>query len=287
MSDHRKGKSIWKRYEKPRGEARAESDGKLYYRINRKTGRIETNLLEWERSWKNVKILEYPTRFANELRLGERVQYDLAQILAANVMLPDVDTAREYWVPTPEQTEELNAIAARPARDARSNLMFLEWREARLAENARRKALNEISKTRIDLEVKDLKERGDTVNKIMGKILEDMTKASREKIEKYHKEPPEPVEGEEEEDEGPLTLEEAREVGDWLFIFEAARETHMFQGVTNDRVLMYEKQEQEKEYLSKMKHTAGDFNARMTVLFVHPSYLAHLVRLHGVSGFSR
>ena len=95
MSDHRKGNSIWKRYEKPRGEARAESDGKLYYRINRKTGRIETNLLEWERSWKNVKILEYPTRFANELRLGERVQYDLAQILATNVMLPDVDTARE------------------------------------------------------------------------------------------------------------------------------------------------------------------------------------------------
>ena len=131
-----------------------------------------------------MKILEYPTRFANELRLGERVQHDLAQILAANVMLPDVDTAREYWVPTPEQTEELNAIAARPARDARSNLMFLEWREARLAENARRKALNEVSKTRIDLEVKDLKERGDTVNKIMGKILEDMTKASREKIEK-------------------------------------------------------------------------------------------------------
>ena len=73
--------------------------------------------------------------------------------------------------------------------------MFLEWREVRLAENARRKALNEVSKTRIDLEVKDLKERGDTVNKIMGKILEDMTKASREKIEKYHKEPPEPVEG--------------------------------------------------------------------------------------------
>ena len=48
-----------------------ENDGKLYYyRINRKTGRIETNLLEWKRSWKNVKILTYPTRFANELRLG-------------------------------------------------------------------------------------------------------------------------------------------------------------------------------------------------------------------------
>ena len=98
----------------------------------------------------------------------------------------------------------------------------------------------------------------------MGKILEDMTKTSREKIEKYHKEPPEPVKGEEEEDEGPLTLEEVREVGYWLFIFEAARETHMFQGVTNDRVLMYEKQEQKKEYFSKMKHTAGDFNRWIT-----------------------
>ena len=81
MSDPRKGKSIWKRCEKPRGEARVENDGKMYYRINRKTGRIETNLLEWERSWKNVKILKYPTRFANELRLGVRDNYYYFPIL--------------------------------------------------------------------------------------------------------------------------------------------------------------------------------------------------------------
>ena len=37
-------------------------------------------------------------------------------------------------------------------------------------ENARRKALNEVAKTRIDLEVKDLKERGDTISKLMGEI---------------------------------------------------------------------------------------------------------------------
>ena len=57
MSDSRKGKSIWKRYEKPRGEARVENDGKLYA----STVCIETNLLEWERSWKNVKVLKCPT----------------------------------------------------------------------------------------------------------------------------------------------------------------------------------------------------------------------------------
>ena len=51
-----------------------ENDGKLYHRINKKTKRrAEANLLEWERSWKNVKILKYPTRFANELRLGVSV----------------------------------------------------------------------------------------------------------------------------------------------------------------------------------------------------------------------
>ena len=179
MSDPRKGKSIWKRFDKPKGESKVESDGKLYYRINRKTGRIETNLLEWERSWKNVKILKYPTRFANELRLGVRDNHGLDQILQANVILPEVDTAREYWIPTIEEQAALNAIEDEAARTLLSNQLFLILRQGRLDENARRKALNEVAKTRIDLEVKDLKERGDTVNKIMGQILEDMTKTKR------------------------------------------------------------------------------------------------------------
>ena len=53
-------------------------------------------------------------------------------------------------------------------RTARQNVMFLAWRQAQQAENARRKAMNEVAKTRIDLEVQDLKERRDTINKIMG-----------------------------------------------------------------------------------------------------------------------
>ena len=82
-------------------------------------------------------------------------------------------------------------------RTMRSNQLFLARRQKRLDEKARRKALNEVAKTRIDLEVKDLKERGDTINKIMGQILEDMTKTSQERIEKYRKNPGE-VEEEEE-----------------------------------------------------------------------------------------
>ena len=44
--------------------------------------------------------------------------------------------------------------------------------------------MNEVTKARIDVEVKDFKERKDTIMKIMGGVLEDMT-ASRERIEKY------------------------------------------------------------------------------------------------------
>ena len=72
MGDSTKGKSVLKRYEKPRVEARTENDGKLFHRMNKKTGRVETNLLEWEMSWKNGKILKHPTRFANELPLEVR-----------------------------------------------------------------------------------------------------------------------------------------------------------------------------------------------------------------------
>ena len=67
MSNPSKGKSIWKRHEKPRGEARVENEGKMYYRINRKTSRIETNLLEWERMSRYSSIPpDSPTSYDSE-----------------------------------------------------------------------------------------------------------------------------------------------------------------------------------------------------------------------------
>ena len=213
-----------------------ENDGKLYYRINSPHRNQSTGVGE---------ILEDTvvphTRFANELRLGVRDNYTLDQVLEASVMLSEVETAIKYWTPTPEQNAELILIEDLDIKTARSNELFLQWRQARLDENARRKALNEVAKTRIDLE------RGDTINNIMGQILE-----------KYQVNPDNV-----ENDEESQNLEEARERGDWLFIFEAARDTHMFQSATTDRVL-YEKQEQEKDHLSKMKHVSGDFNRWIT-----------------------
>ena len=62
MSQEQRPKSIWHRSDKPKGVMKKDEFEKLFYRIIRRTGRTETNLLEWERSWKNVKILKHPSR---------------------------------------------------------------------------------------------------------------------------------------------------------------------------------------------------------------------------------
>ena len=170
------------------------------------------------------------------------------EILDANATQPEVVAIREYWVPTPEQVTALAALEIAGARTAMETTIFMAWRRAMFEENAKRKALSEVAKTRIDQEVKDLKERSDTITKIMGAVLE-----------KY---PPPLMEIE--EAEATVSGCEARENGDWLFIFKAARETHLNQGTMEDLVLVYQRQEQEKEFLAKMKHVSGDFNRWIT-----------------------
>ena len=88
MSEGKRPRSIWKRYEKAKGEAKKEDSEKLHYRIGRKSGRVETNLLEWERSWKDVKILKYPTRYADELRTGVRNPANEEEVLKSLTCSP-------------------------------------------------------------------------------------------------------------------------------------------------------------------------------------------------------
>ena len=97
--------------------------------------------MEWERSWKNAKILKYSTRVANELRRGVR------ETPTVEEMKPEVDATREYWVPTPEQVTALAAIENAGARAASETTMFVALRRAMLEDNARRKAVNEVAKT--------------------------------------------------------------------------------------------------------------------------------------------
>ena len=103
----------------------------------------------------------------------------------------------------------------------------------------------------------------------MGDVLEDLTKAFLDKIEKYVKpevagpaaavaevklapEPPELV----------RTLEEAKQRGDWLFIFEAARATHLDAGAEDDLVLRFEKRKQEEDYLANVNFLKSNYSTQ-------------------------
>jgi hypothetical protein len=64
---------------------------------------------------------------------------------------------------------------------------------------------------------------------------------------------------EDEEHHDTSNIEEARARLDWLFVFSAARATHLLFGIENDAILMLEQQKQQENILSKMKHVSGDF----------------------------
>ena len=133
-------KSKFSKGKKPEVESKREDYDKLYYRINKKTGRSETNYLEWERSWKNVTIMPFPAKYAEELRSGQRAEYTLAR----NQMLLEVDTDREFWLPTAEQAAELEALTPRP-RATKETEFCLAWRQARQQENARTRSRRLVS----------------------------------------------------------------------------------------------------------------------------------------------
>ena len=73
---------------------------------------VHTIGLYRERSWKNVKILKYATRFANELRSVITENPTIEDILAANVMQREVNTTRVYWVPSPERKSYIGKLNA-------------------------------------------------------------------------------------------------------------------------------------------------------------------------------
>ena len=61
-------------------------------------------------------LLSMPRSYA----WGQRAECNVEPILARNMMLPDVDTAREYWLPAAEQVTELEGTEPGERRECRS-----------------------------------------------------------------------------------------------------------------------------------------------------------------------
>ena len=212
-------RNIWK-YQKKGDKitkpVEAEKSGQLYFRMNRRTGRMETNLLEWERQWKSIKITEYPAEYAEALRTGVMDEFDRDASLAPFALESEMDTTMDTWLPTDAQWAEMEAIPGVLARARREKEMFAVWKQFRLDANADIRTANEIKKAERDLKIKEMDNRQSTILNIIGTVLGDMTKESRLRVEEYVR----PLgNDEDEENHQTVNIEEARARLDWLFVF--------------------------------------------------------------------
>jgi hypothetical protein len=82
--------------------------GQLKYRVGRNG--IESNILEWLRSWKDYKITEFPTEFRDCLRSGIRKEYNMDQEIEEYAYEPEKPIGKDYWVPTREEFDRLGRL---------------------------------------------------------------------------------------------------------------------------------------------------------------------------------
>jgi hypothetical protein len=145
---------------------------------------------------------------------------------------PLVMISKDFWGPNARQITELKAEANATRRGYIERRMMAEWVEAQAALNAEIQAENDtIKKQRVEMIVKrNETTRKNTITKLMGQVMGDMTVESRRMIMKWKRtEPKDPMSAFMAD-----TIEEAYQIYDWLFVFEAAMVTHLHADCTVD-----------------------------------------------------
>jgi hypothetical protein len=227
--------------------------GLLYYKVG-KDGVI-TNFQAWLRGWKEHKITEYDVYFQEGLRDYKRELYDLDKELQELEYQPMVTISEDFWVPTAMQLVELEAETNVTRRGYNERRMMAEWAEIQAEKNAEIKAKNDtVKKQRDEIVVKGNETaRKNTITNLMGKVMGDMTAESRRMIMKWKR-------TEAKDPNDPLsalmanTIEEAYQIYDWLFVFEAAMVTHLHADCTVDATAILELQDMAINKLKVLKH---------------------------------
>jgi hypothetical protein len=240
---------------KPNSPSHNET-GLLYYKVG-KDGAV-TNFQAWLRGWKEHKITEYDVFFQEGLREYRREPYNMAAALEHLEYQPLVTISKDFWVPTARQATELEAETNTTRRGYMERRMMAEWAEVQATKNAAIQAENDsIKKQRDEIIAKgNDAARKNTITKLMGQVMADMTAESRRMIMKWHrtepKDPNDPASALMAD-----TIEEAYQIYDWLFIFEAAMVTHLHADCTVDATAILERQEKAIQKLKTMKHESG------------------------------
>jgi hypothetical protein len=216
---------------------------------------VESNILEWTRSWKDYKITEFPTEFRDCLRTGKRKKYNIDEEIEELVYEPELPIGKDYWVPSHEQFEQSEHITQARAREYEEKILYNQWVEERQEHNAATKTRNDtMKKAHDEIIARGGNAREDMISMLMGAVLEDMSLDSQQRVKTWiRKDVSSPN-----YDASRMAnnLEDAYKMQDWMFIFEAVMATHLQVVGDVDDCMLLQRQELQIEILKKLKHEA-------------------------------
>ncbi len=202
--------------------------------------------------------MENDVSFQECRRQYKREEYNLAQELSGLEYQLLVTISKDFGVPTARQLTELEAEDNTTRRGYIEQRMMAEWAKQQAIANAEIQARNDaIKKQRDEIIAKGSEAaRKNTITKVMGQVLGDMTSESRIMVMKWTrteaKDPLDPESALKADD-----IKEAYEKYGWLFIFEAAMVTHLHSDCTVDATTILERQEKAINKLKHLKHESG------------------------------
>ena len=250
-----------------KGESSSKRGGPLAYWTDR-DGRSQTNCLEWIDTWTNIKILAYGPEYQTQLMQKELDLRTIEEKVSELSIIPERETARDCWIPTDEEIQLIEAQPEGVLRDIAVNRIYSAWKSARVALNAEIKSKNLINDERRKVIVKKHEEQTLIRGQIIAAVMADMSRDSKLLIQHYvRKEKTGSVDQDEGETDSSgseyrdFTLNKAAQDGNWLFVFEAAIETHVTRGSIggDDPTATYLRIEQEIESLKKMHQGSLSF----------------------------
>ena len=246
----------------------AKADGKLYYRLNPKTGRYDHNGLEWLKKWSERKSSEYGVKFQNAILEMKYLEDDDDIYDETNDYEAELPVDKDSWLPKDDEQAEIDELPEGSAERARKEKqLFLVWKKRQMKKNASIKARNKILDERMSLHVKANDHSSKARLKMVGDLENDMDMTARSRVHKWvWNVTDEDVENlgydsvEEFHDDGQYatTMVEARKKADYLFIFRAVRASIIaaHAEATNSNKLI-DDQERIRGRIKAFKHRPG------------------------------
>ena len=218
-------------------DSSSKDGGVLYLRVNAKTNRQETNFPDWQRYWEEVRIGRFGSDFKKQLDTREWRPFNLAERLAEFPPQIELNTDRDYFVPSDEQQALLDALVGAERQARQLKIFCNQWQEERRESNTIIKAANECQKTLRDVVAKDFADYPDKVTMIFADINASMTEISRLKVQAYKRGSPGTA--------NYMDYDTAVAQQNWLWMYEAAEATHLMRGAEKDAVVLLERQQAE------------------------------------------